>query len=233
MGAERAALKTADPEAERRGARHGREDARLAQTGLVDAAQDAHRSRHEDADRQALHRARYEEQDPQLRADHAGHHRVPRRLPQERADHQRLRRGEVRERPGDDDGEPARQEGRAHEPGGLRRADAQGVAEGELRDRGVAVRQGEDDLARRAHGDEYDLGEEVGQLRRHALRDGIGRAAGFVPQAGVRRPAVARKALGSPAADDAELQHRVRHHLIAVRYVMRRALQRALPKRLG
>lgn len=95
---------TAQPVPEGRPGRHEAEDARLADAGLVHAAEDAHGRRDQHACREALHRAREEEEAPEPRSDGHGGDRVPQRLPEKGADHERLGRREVRQRAGDDDG---------------------------------------------------------------------------------------------------------------------------------
>ncbi|RYP60433.1 hypothetical protein DL771_010520 [Monosporascus sp. 5C6A] len=151
----------------------------------------------------ALHAA---DPDPQRGPDHdAGGDAVPRGLPEEGPHYQRLRGA-----PGtrDDNREAARQQRGTDQQGRLRRVDSQGVAQRELGDGGVAVRQREDDLAGRADEDEDNLGQQVQQFGRHALRDEGGRSPSFVREPHLRR-SVAGGAHRPPASDGPKLQHRI------------------------
>lgn len=159
---------------------HEAEDARLADAGAVNTAEDSHGRRDEHACREPLHRARHEEEHLQPRGDGRGRDRVPQGLPEERADHEGFGRHQIHQRAGDDDGEAAWQHRCAQEPRYLGGRYAQGVAKDSLRHGNVADQECRDELATRASDHEEDLGGETWELWGNSLGDrGAGAAVFF------------------------------------------------------
>lgn len=169
MGFQGAALDRAQPEAKRRGRRHGGEDAVLPQSGFVHPAQDAHGAGHQHSDRQTLHSAHEVEQHRQAGLDREGADEVPDHGPGERPDHDHPRRGQIAQAARDHDREAQRRGVRAQQPRQLAVLHVQRALELLLVDDDVAQQEREPEQADRAHADEGHLSRQTSQLGRHAL----------------------------------------------------------------